>query len=98
MTQRKHYDSVARVLKNHTNKSASANNRGRMKFYYRPQTKFGARLCFHTRLSYCSHGGLCPGGFLSRRGLCLETSLSRGGFCPGGSLSRGSLSRETSLE
>ena len=72
---------------------------------YRPQTKFGARSCFYTCLSFCSHRGggfpACitasqvtwPGGSASV-GFCLgrgEGAASRagGGLPPGGCIQSG---------
>ena len=71
--------------------------------HYRPQTKFGARLCFYTCVSFCSQGegeGLCPcmyhrshdqGGLcpgdLCPGGICLEGGVCPVKRCPGGSLS-----------
>ena len=62
---------------------------------YRPQTKFGARSCFYTCLSFCSHGGGgVPSlhhsitGHMTRRvciwGVCLQREVCICGVLPRG--------------
>ena len=62
---------------------------------YRPQTKFGARLCFYTGVSFCSQGrGQHRGVCIRGRGVCIQRGLllgrsayedsASGGLHPGG--------------
>ena len=46
---------------------------------YRPQTKFGARLCFYSRVSFCSWGGSGWSAFVGG-GVPTGGSASRGGW------------------
>ena len=61
------------------------------KFNYRPQTKFGARECFYTCVSFCSRGWGGGGGvglpvcitghMTSIQGVCIWGGLHLGGVC-----------------
>ena len=64
----------------------------------RRRTKFGARSCFYSHVSFCLHVWLTGPmfllwGSLSERGLCPAESL-----CPGGFMSKGSLSSRVSVQ